>query len=683
MKPTARTFSKFLAIAALGFLVASCGRGSKPSAKKAPGGDDAAVDIFALQEEVQKLLDDAQKAGMAKLAAPQLDRAKSQAEDGDQALEAGKEADARKKYVAARKSLKSFLADVDKRKAALEKVAPLRKDLEAAKKKAEAAKADSNAKDAYQAALQTYKQALEELDKAGTAADVERTSARLQQAKREIEAAIEAAEENARYRKLAERQKKEAETWKAKAQERKADEVAPDSWLAAVQSEADAADWFERGDFRAAADYYKSTAQLFVAALQAVDRKDELAKAEAEAAEREKAYLEGLKAAEGGAGDLDPSRVELEPTEPSVGVKPPPVEAVAPPPGPAEAAPATATIEVFENYDPSAYPQELDAEDEAFLELNYRSLVDSGLIQYDPASNAVRLEYAVGTDFKKDAIVLNPATKVEYESALRLVDTRKLSPEERKKQSPFVFSGNTIGFIAIPVPFRFYVRIEYTMQILVMDRTGTFTAIVMLDRARRDRGYAAQWLNVGVLRDGVPQVGGAPGKYAGPADLWFAKTRPVPMLVEFRMPDPKKGGDPTKSGRLTVTYDAGAAEAISTSAALKNYQAGLVAFQWSRTKFEVRDLLVTGILDKKGAVEILRKKLGKPKAPGSEKPSAPASKKPAPKPKPAPAEEPAGGDEESASGGEEPGAPSGEAPAETKAASPSSAKKAPGGDFDF
>lgn len=647
MKRTSRTFSGFLAIAALGLLAASCGRGSKPAAKRPAGGEDATVDIFALQEEVQKLLDDAEKGGMAKLAASQLDRAKSQAEDGDQALEEGKEADARKKYVAARKSLKSFLADLEKRKAALEKIAPLRKDLEATKKKAEAAKADANAKDAYEAALQTYKQAVEELDKAATAADVERATVRLQQAKREIEAAVEAAQENARYRKLAERQKKEAETWKAKAQEKKADEAAPDAWLAAVQSEADAADWFERGDFRAAADYYKSTAQLFVAALQAVDRERALAKAEAEAAEREKAYLESLRAAEGGAGELDPSRVELEPSEAGSGaLKLPPAEALPPQPGPPEAAPATATIELFENYDPSAYTQELDAEDEAFLELNYRSLVDSGLIQYDPASNAVRLEYAVGTDFKKDAIVLNPGTKVEYESALRIVDTRKLSPEERKKQSPFVFSGNTIGFIALPVPFRFYVRVEYTMQILVMDRTGTFTAIVMLDRARRDRGYAAQWLSVGVLRDGVPQVGGAPGKYAGPADLWFAKTRPVPMLVEYRMPDPKKGGDPTKSGRLTVTYDAGAAEAISTTVALKNYQAGLVAFQWSRTKFEVRDLLVTGILDKKGAVEILRRKLGKPKPSGSEKPSEPAAKKPA-------------------------------------AGSPSGAKKEPGGDFDF
>jgi hypothetical protein len=129
-------------------------------------------------------------------------------------------------------------------------------------------------------------------------------------------------------------------------------------------------------------------------------------------------------------------------------------------------------------------------------------------------------------------------------------------------------------------------------------------------------GYAAQWMNVGVLRrGGVPKVGPAPPAYRDYADRWFDKTRSVPMQMEFRMPDPDKGGEPLKSGRFTVTYDIGGSTPGINFLSNDDYTDGWVAFQWNRVKFQVQNLVITGILDKQAAVAQLREKLGvkKPK----------------------------------------------------------------------
>src|SRR5881409_305470 len=80
-------------------------------------------------------------------------------------------------------------------------------------------------------------------------------------------------------------------------------------------------------------------------------------------------------------------------------------------------------------------------------------------------------------------------------------------------------------------------------------------------------------------------------------------------------PDPKRAGkDPLKSGLFTVTFEVGDdIKGATNTYAYRGIERGLVGFQWSRVKFEVRNLQITGILDKKAAADILREKLKLPK----------------------------------------------------------------------
>jgi len=337
-----------------------------------------------------------------------------------------------------------------------------------------------------------------------------------------------------------------------------------------------------------------------------------------DAAEREKAYLAQMqaeqKAAEG--AESEEGAETAEGGEPAPAADPSAATpAPIPAPGPTPAAPdaeamasAATSIPLFEGFDATNYPQELDPEDAAYLELNVKNLLPSGRIEYDPASGAVRLDYTIGKDLAKDIVWVDPATKgyTRFEDPRYASGKRNQDPDQLKNIA-FSIESSTRGWAAIPVPLRYYARVDWGMQIGTMSKSGTFTAVLMYD-AKKKSGYAAEWVKLGLLSGGVAKVGVAPGDYNQVADRWFDKKKVVPMLVEYRTPDPKKGGDPTKSGLFSITYNVGGEPTVTNSISVAQYKGGQVAFLWSDTKFKMMELLITGILDKKAAVEMLKAK---------------------------------------------------------------------------
>lgn len=599
-----------LAASLLGILplaATSCGGGdSDPSSK----GDT--VNVLELMDEAETLIAEARSAGMQKLAAEDFERIEKQIEKGSDLIDKGDRDAARKQLRLATNRLKSYIAGREKVKTAVAAMAPIRKEAEAAKKKADASKAKTSAATEYEEAARALAEATKTLEGASTDREVADAQRLFEEAKTNFTRAVEIAKENETYRQRAAAEKEAMAGWKKKAEERGAEEKAMQEWVLAAQKERAADDLFQRGDFPRAVDAYMETARLFTNAIDSVQAKEDQEKMLADAAAQEKAFLEAAQGAEAGEaegtegleGTGEGDALSLDPTPAG-----PPGADVAMPPGPDTAPPMPSSIPLFDGYAPADYPQEVSAEDEALLATGYKGLVPSGMIEYDPATGAVRLDYEVGEDCRKDHIKLTPNTIIEFKSAFQPTPMRGMEAKERRQQTPFSFAGNTQGFIYFPVPFKYHVRVEFDMQVLTMDANGTFTVAPMMDPRKRN-GYALQWLSLGFLQAGVPKV--ATPKippYNKVADSWFDKTRAVPMLVEYRMPDPDKAGDATASGRISITYDVGGVD-VANGVSTTRYTDGVVGFHWSRTKFEVKSLTITGILDKKAAVALLKAKAG-------------------------------------------------------------------------
>jgi hypothetical protein len=265
-------------------------------------------------------------------------------------------------------------------------------------------------------------------------------------------------------------------------------------------------------------------------------------------------------------------------------------------------------------------------------------LSKAGVLTYDPATHGVALNYASGRICQKDLDMGDtPKAHVYFEDPMTKGQKAK-TKEEEELMAYYSFSGNTVGTVTFPVPFRYYVRMEFDMGIGTMDSHGTWGTLVMYDK-RRGSGYLSEWLRVGTLQGGARKLKEAPnvvtpeGKpVRGSADVWHLKFRAVPYLVEYRMPDPnpKKAAEgPLASGQFSVIYDNYTAEPIPAKTSSKAFQRGLVGFTWNRTKFQIKNLQITGILDKEAAVAYLREltkiKKSVAKKTTKKKPKAPAA----------------------------------------------------------
>jgi chemotaxis protein histidine kinase CheA len=537
--------------------------------------------------------------------------------------------------------LKATSAEQKKAVDALKKAEPARKAADEAKKKADVARAAQNAADEYKLAAEAYKKATEAA-KVYTVASATAATEHFNAAKEHFEQAAGSAGENAKVKAQAEAEKANMLAMKEKAKAKGAEEKALDAWNRAGTMEREAETFLTSGDFHSAKANFTQAAALYVDALGLVSSEEEQAAAAAAA------LAQAQSAPAPGTG-----------TPPEGGEEVPPPPPVAPGPSPAggpgiAVAPPPTSLSLPEGFDPQQYPQELDAEDEEFLLENYRKLSNAGVIEYDPATGMVQLDYQEGRACQKDLDVTRVPKKeyITYKPP-DMTNDRNLDPADRKKYAPFSFQGNTQGVVSFPVPFRYYVRVEWYMQILTMDNNATFNVYTMYN-PKRSTGYMTNWVGVGTTK-GAPPPRNTPPTFLRPANEWFNKQKQIPMVVEYRMPDPAKAeAGPLKSGLLTNIYNNDDSEAegdgrYTTKLSSAQYTRGLVGFGWSRAKFSVVELKISGILDKEAAVEILRAKLKKPrpKAP-KEKVAKEDKKKPAPEGE-AP---PAGGDNPTAPAGE-------------------------------
>lgn len=619
--------------------------------KSPPGEKDGSAAVEPLQEEADELLKVARKAGVDKSASDAYGAAKKLVADAGTLAEEGDSKKAAQKLKRAVTSLKGLIQEQDQLSKEKAKLADMKKAAEDSKKKADAKKAAEVSADVYGQATEELKIANEGMAKATSSKELGGPRASFNRAKDLFDEAARAATENESFRERAEEEKKELTRVKDMAKSKGAEAKAPQDWISASQAERDAEASMKSGSFRNAVDQLKQATLAYQSALGQVMSQEEMAGFMAKAAEEEKEYaakqaeLEKQRQEEMKA-ELASKKAEREAKKTSAkkGAKGAEPE-------------AGAAVVLFEGYDPASYPQELDEEDTIFLNDNIQKLSKAGVISYDPDTFAISCNYTVGRDVMKDVerISIPNPEHLKFETPM-MQGAKVKDKAQAEAMSEFSFEGNTLGTIAFPVPFRYYVRCEFDMGIGTMDASGLFGVLCMYN-PKRDTGYKSTWLSVGTTKKQNP-VGNP--KYNKSADTWHIKFRRVPYYVEYAMPDTvnKKAAakGPLESGRFVVKYDKDTKDEAVNTFASKAYTRGQVGFWWSRTKFTVANLMLIGILDREAAVEKLREITKTKKSGGT---SAKPAKKPAEtaKAKKAEPDEGAGGNGEGEAAEEKPKKP--------------------------
>jgi hypothetical protein len=590
---------------AVAALLASCGDGDK-----APAG----ADLETLQAEAGEALEQAKKLALQKRAPDEFARAKEQIADAEADLEAGDQKKAAAKYKSAASSLARLVEEQKQLGKDTAKVSSGEKAAAVeAKKKADAANAAVNAAALYAEAAEHQKKGEDLLASAGTKKTIFEAKQILSRARDLYEQATRAAAENEIDRKRFEDEKAVVAQVKEKAKRAAVEEKAADEWLQAEQLEREAQATFDRGEFRTAVEQIKQTAVAYRNGIRRVTSAAEyaelVAKGEADAKEREKKQAEADEqrgeepAARAVRKELAAKAERRKTADGKDGKKG-----------------ASAAIALFDEYDPTSYPQELDAEDEAFLNEHHAELTKSGVIEYDPTTHAVRLNYVVGRDVEKDIqpIVLPKKEYLTFVNPL-FKGTKAKDREHAEGMSLYSFSGNTLGLIAFTVPFRYYARIEFDLQILTMKAISSFGMVLMYDGKRRT-GYMTNWAQLGLMRGaGFQLVKPSPNpSFNGPADIWHEKTRTYPYVFEYKWL-PSADAKKKPSGIARFELDAGQSDASVVELTDGRYSRGQVAFKWQDAKFEVRNLTITGILDREAAVAKLREMTGIKKSGAAEK----------------------------------------------------------------
>jgi len=633
---------------AVGLSLASC-------TSDDPGKKKKTEDPAELEATVASLLEEVKGAGAD---AEEIEAIEALIQKAAASTEKGKPELAVKSLKSAQKSLIKLQEDSEKTAESLKKLAADKTAAVDAKKRADGAKA-------AQLAPEAFKHAQDTLAKANAAAAKKSSTGAAQakqlyqQAKEAYDDAIAQAKANESDKKRADEEKKEMLAKKEEAKTKGAEQKAAVEWNYAAQVEREAESLLAKGDFSQATDSFKSAQNSYVDAIAAVIRVDEDAAREAEA---KKAEAEAIAA---GKTPNDPKETGPEVEEPRPTAKPA-VKPVAIAPSPTGIAPP-------QGFDPNAeaFKQDIDAEDEELLNSNYSKLTPSGKLEYDMTTGMVTINYAEGTDVKKDAIY-DPSLPTKGFLQFRpVMQTPQrggpgFGPEQKKQLAAYSFAANTQGQLFFPIPLRFYARVEYLMQINTMDQANNFGMFLMYNKAKG--GYMTDWVKAGTTKGTGGRV---PPQFTKSANEWFDKVNMKPMVLEYLMTD-------AKTGMLTNIYNNDDAanegqDKLTVKVPSAAYQRGIVGFKWSRVKFQVVDLVITGVLDKQEAVKILREKLKMPKAaPKKEETKKEGGKEEEPKP-----DNPAAPKDEAAKeGGEQ---ASGEAEAPKKAADASKPKKP----FDF
>jgi hypothetical protein len=581
-----------VALVLVPWALASC-----TSKSEGDGENKSTTSIENLQEDAAAALEKAKEAGAEELFAEDFEKQAAKIEQATAAIEEGGD---KTKATNSYKTAISQLRRLEKNAAALQKVRgqaiEAKTAADEAEQKARESKTDVDAP-------REFKAARDEVARAeGYLKSVEEQ--KLLQAERSFKRAADLfAEANtaaAGNRDVKERAKEEKEAMlkaKAKAQGAEAEKLVATEWTAACQVERQAESEFKAGNYQRAYDSFRQAEQDFAGAASRADQQKQLA----------------------AANQPNPAPAPA-PVEPENIVQPAP-EAT-PPDAPRTPEPAV---------EPVPPPADLSDED-GFLLANYQKL-GRGVQGYDPGSGAVTIAYNLGSDLRRD--ITHPNPKLPYnEKFLKFVEPMvnqedvKREQQEGNSQYSFTFSGNTQGFFLIPIPLKGSMTMDYVINLGLMDSTGGMSAVFYSD-ASGANSYGLDFITPWKRTNG-----GAPKRFPNITNpkltknpnTWFDKVNPVPMRLEVA-PHPDKEG----SSRIQVFYKYGQDEGEKPASILeiKGEASGYVGFQWNRVAFNVRALKITGTLDKKAAIEILKKKMGIKDSPPAKSPSGAESAKPA------------------------------------------------------
>lgn len=571
---------------------------------------DEAGGLGTYRRRAEEYLEKAEQAGADELFSDEFERAQRNLERASDLRRSGDLEDAERQYRMAANRLKSLIGQAEDVEKARQEAQAVRAEVDAEKSAADEAKAQDNAPDVYEDAMRVYKEGIAALGKSDTRA-IEDAKRKLRSASDLFGQAAELAKSNALERERALKEKERMLAYKKRAREAGVDTKEISLWQRAESEELRGDTNLKGGDFQYAAQAYQSAMQQYTAALESVLDEEKYQKFLAEQVEQRKKEAELLakQQAELLAKAQQPPPIVGTPsnpegTPPSPGVVPRP----APPPSGSQPTPEAVDAPCLPaGFDPSAYPHEIDDEDEAFLLEHYDKI--SKYLQYDPATGGVVIDYSDGKRLKaesKAGTLLGNINNVRYEDIML---------QGRTADDPAAwisFEGHTAGFMIIAIPLRYVARVTYEMNVGLMDASGKFGVNLMVD-PRRKNWYGTTWVHLSVVRGGLPKGGRPVPAYRKSANYWFPKTRPVQMVTEYFMPDPEEADKgATESGIFRLVYDL-TEENLTNQVPAKAYTRGYVAIEWSRVKFRLRNLKICGILDKETAVAMLRKKLNMPK----------------------------------------------------------------------
>ena len=567
-----------------------------------------------LEDEVAALLGEARSSGASTAFASAYRKAKKYYDD---ARNMDDESRAEARYKRAKSGLAELLEeyeDLKKKKGELDKLA---KEAEEAKTAAEEAGAEKLAPDDYKDAVDLLAEAKEAASEASSASDVKQVADDYKTAAELFADAIDLAKRNAAQSERAQAELTAMQRYKDQAKQQGADVKAITDWAQAERSERQATADLDAGRFQAAINSYQQATQSYIRALQstvsaekmaelvkknqaetkafleqqrlleekriAADKETELAKAKA----KQLALEAQRRAAQGGSGVVPLG------SGGNIG-------------GGFNEQFASQNLSAAANYlNASLYRQELDEEDEEFLNEHYKKLAST--LQYDPETGVAFMDLRSGANMRKD--FKDMVGSLHRKKYISFINTFIEGSEEAQS-----FMGNTRGTFLLPIPFKYRAKVEWDMSIQTMDSNGTFNVIMMYDK--RKSHYLTNWIHwQSSTRGATPKtVRAVPGKYSGSANYWFDKTRDIGMVVEFNAPGVDLGTDEpteeqlTDNAKMTVIYDTKTDPIENTfTSSGPITTGGYIGFKWNRVKFTVKRLKISGILDKEAAVAQLRK----------------------------------------------------------------------------
>ena len=274
-------------------------------------------------------------------------------------------------------------------------------------------------------------------------------------------------------------------------------------------------------------------------------------------------------------------------------------------------------------------PGAISAEDEIFLVQNINKLINSGVdIVYDQTSGELTVEYLFGDQLRVDVIYPLgpiPPKQVYWKDPQLRIGSKDIKNEADKKALSHSFNANTSGMFLLPIPFRDHVTVEYRLEVGMMDSAGGMTCMTMASKDGKSYvganfGTVEVWAN-GAKRGTTPPKEAA--KRRSP-NMWFLKDGRN-MRIEYKPSD--KPADAGKKSMVRILIEG--QEDLEEVSASKPFpsRSGFVGFTWSRTKFNVRGLKISGKLDKQAAVQALKKKMGVKEGDGDAAPAGKSVKK--------------------------------------------------------